>query len=279
MNYWRSYDANYLRDFLKYNSQIKSMFNSINCKLSEKIFTLYDLSGQYEKAKFFKLNGYTYLIFLNDYITFKWKNDKFSNFECNIKLDKNMTNCLLIDIGNMAFNENKSPSNTYSNIFNNEILFKMNDCLERNIFHPERELISYMFWEKHSEDNYSHLMKTFLENTYYIDKKCDYVYIYLYEDDTVLIMDTILGGFISWYKMFHIGRSATTNIILKNDIDDFSDDLFAALYKIYGDNKEQEVDSEAISKRNKRMKYKVITNSIYGTCCNSQLSSKIKFRK
>lgn len=271
MNYWRSYDANYLRNFLKYNSQIKTMFDLINRRPSEKIFTLYDLSGQYEEAKFFKLNGYTYLIFLNDYITFKWKNDKYSNFECNINLDKNMTNCLLIDIGNMRFKENKSSSNDYSNIFNNGILFKMNGCLERKIFYPDRELISYMFWKKHSEDKYSHLMETFLENMYYIDRKCEYVYIYLHDDETVLIINTTLGGFISWYKMFHIGRSATTNILLMNDIDDFSNNLFEALYKIYGDNKEQEVDSETISKRNEQMKYKIITNSIYGACCNPQL--------
>ena len=268
MNYWRSYDANYLRDFLKYNSQIKTMFNLIKCRPSEEIFTLYDLSGQYEEAKFFKLNGYTYLIFLNDYIAFKWKNDKFSNFECNIALDKNMTNCLLIDIGNMSFNENKSPSNAYSNIFNNEILFKMNGGLEKSIVHPERDLISYMFWKKHSEDKYSHLMEMFLENTFYIDKKCEYVYIYLHESETVLIMNTILGGFISWYKMFHIGRSATTNIFLVNDIDDFSDDLFEALYKIYGDDNKKEVDPETISKRNERMIYKIATNSTYGACCN-----------
>jgi hypothetical protein len=217
MSCWKSYGDNFLRTFLKYNNEsFKEQFKIINDKASKiKFNSLYDFDGQYEIIKYFSLNGYIYLIFVDKYITFRWKKDKFSKFECNVNLSALEVYCLLTDISNMKFEKNTKYFHYSCKVINYNLDTIFKPYIEkRNLMREcERDFISNEFWSKHSKDGYTDCMEEFLESCSYLDGNFNFVYLYNSENEDVIILDTNTGEFITWYKMFHIGRTNRTNMI------------------------------------------------------------------
>ena len=280
MNCWKSYGDNFLRTFLKYNdSKFKDQFKIINNRASKSVEfnSLYDFDGQYEIVKYFSLNNYIYLIFIDEYITFRWKKDKFSKFECNVDLSPLEVYCLLIDISNMKFERNTNYFHYSCKTINYNLntIFKPYDK-ERNILHEyERDFISNAFWSNYLKSGYTECMAEFLESCSYLDEKSNFVYIYNNDNEDVIIVDINTGEFIAWYKMFHIGRCNRTNMITDIQIINFSDKLYDFLIKTFTSSfsaKDSISDNiETVENKGDQNIKKIQLNSIYGVCCSQTI--------